>query len=198
MEAVVHRCRAEQRCAALNPDGSAITKKPNTLCHACINKLQEQLDQLPTIRDVLRLYLTHSGVSAQTKVAFSSEPAAPLNVSTLDLIDEIDDVIDRTEGMRIADLVRQPPMQFKLWRGRGWRMDYLDGVQRALEVGKVWKKADDIIGMSRPWQRRMAPCPKCDLPTLGNFAGSDTIQCSNCGGMMTRTEYERICVIKAE
>lgn len=174
-----HHCRAGQGCAARTSTGAAITTKPDTLCHGCVQKLQLQLDELPTIRNVLRLYLVRGGSSAQTKVAFTSEPAPPLNIHALDLIHEIDDAI--ASAVVVADLVRQP-----------------NGVERALAIGKAWRKADDVIGISRPWQRRMAPCPKCDLPTLGNFAGSDTVQCSNCGGAMTRTEYERICIIKSK
>lgn len=194
---LVHRCRAGQRCLARTPDGAAVTPGPDTLCHTCVRRLQNQLDELPTIRDALRLYLVRGGDSAQTKVASSSEPAPPLNVHVRDLIDEIDDVIDRTDGLTADALTRQPAMQFKLWRGGGWKMDYLDGVQRALEIATVWRKADGIIGMTRPWQQRLAKCARCNTRTLGNFVGSDTVTCSSCGGSMTRDEYERTTIIRS-
>jgi hypothetical protein len=177
-------------------EGAAITPGPDTLCDACIRKLQRQLDDLPTIRDVLYgLYLTRGGESGEAKVSSSTEPQPPFNVHTMDLVDEIDDVMDRTDRKTIESLVCEPEMQFKLWRGGGWKMDYLDGVQRALEVGFVWRKADGIIGITPKWQQRMAKCPHCNTRTLGNFAGSDTIICSSCGQCMTREEYETGCVV---
>lgn len=196
-ELTTHRCRGGQRCAARTPDGSAVTFNPDTLCHACVQRLQDQLDQLPIIRDALQIYKGGiGGSSAQTKVASSSEAQAPLSVHVLDLADEIDDVLDRTDGLSVDALIRQPAMQFKLWRGGGWRMDYLDGVQRALEIGIVWRKADDVIGMTRPWQSRLAKCPHCNTRTLGSLA--DTVQCSICGHCMTRQEYEQSCVVVSQ
>lgn len=121
-----------------------------------------------------------------------------MNVNTVDLIDEIDDVLDRIAGLEVIVLIRQAPQQFKVWRGRGWKMDYLDGVQRALEIARVWRKADEIIGITRKWQQRLGKCPKCNIRTLGNFAGSDSVQCSNCGGVMTRDEYDRVTLIRAD
>lgn len=135
------------------------------------------------------------GSSAQTKVAFSAGHATPVNVSVIDLIDEVDDAIDRAANLLIHDLIRQPLQQFVIWtHGKRQAVD-LDGVHRALEVGKVWKKANGVIGMSQPWQQRLAKCPKCNTRSLGNFANSNTITCSVCGGSMTRSEYERICLI---
>ena len=197
-EELDHHCRSDKHCVARTPDGAAITTKPGTLCHGCVTKLQGQLDELPAIRDALRLYLVRGGSSAQTKVAFSSTPATPLDVGTLDLIDEIDDVIDRTGGLSIADLIRQPEQEFILWSRGSRRAVFLDGVQRALDVSRVWRKADGVIGLTRKWQQRLGTCPRCTLRTLGNFAGEDAVTCSSCGGVMTRDEYDRITLIRAD
>lgn len=165
------------------------------LCDTCVRRLQEQLDELPTIRDVLYgLFLTRGGESGEAKVSSSSEPQPPFNLHTMDLVDEIDEVLDRTDSKSVEALISEPAMQFKLWRGGGWKMDYLDGVQRAMEIATVWRKADGIIGITKPWQNRLAKCPHCDTRTLGNLTGSDTIQCSVCGHCMTRDEYEHGCV----
>lgn len=144
------------------------------------------------------MYLVRGGSPAQTKVASSSEAQAPLSVHTLDLIDEIEDVLDRTDGLNVDALIRQPAMQFKLWRGGGWKMDYLDGVQRALEIAIVWRKADGLIGITKPWQNRLAKCPHCNTRTLGSLSGADVIQCSVCGHCMTRQEYEQGCVVVSQ
>lgn len=174
-----HRCRAGQRCLALTPDGSAITSRPDTLCYACVGRLQEQYDQLPEIREVLPLFKGGlGGVSGEAKVASSREAPCPLNVGVVDLVDLIDEIIADIRGLPIADLVRQD-----------------DGVRRALKIGKAWKRADGVVGFTRKWTRRIQPCPKCNLRTLGTFAGSDSIQCSSCGEILTRDEYSRMCLV---
>jgi len=195
-----HRCRAKQHCAALTSDGSAITAKPSTLCHNCQVRLQRQLDQLPAIVDALRCFLATSLVPiVQSKVQATHEPREPINIRALDLIDEIGDVIDRAGGLRVADLIQQPAEEYVIWSGSRVQRKLLDGVDRALDIGRAWRKADGIIGLSeKVWERRIGECPKCNLQTLGNWSGSDTVTCSSCGGSMTRSEYSRICLIRAE
>ena len=178
-----HRCR-NTRCVAKTNDGSALTLKPNTLCNSCIASIQDKFDQLPEIQEVLKLFLGGiGGSSAQTKVAASTEPPVPVNLHCLDVINEIRSVINRAGGVQtqVVNLIRQD-----------------DGVNRALHIDKVYRKADNIIGLSRAWNRRLMPCPKCQLQTLGSFAGSDTVTCSNCAAAMTRKEYARLCIITSE
>lgn len=162
-----------------------------------MHSLQERLARLPAVKGVLRLYLARGGSSAQTKVQFSSEPPAPLNAHILDLIDEIGDVFDRTGGLRVADLIRQPPAEFVIWSRGTRRLIPLDGVERALDIRRVWKRADGVIGLSPVWERRIGECPRCALRALGNFAGSEVVTCSGCGGSMSRQEYKRITLIRA-
>lgn len=178
---VDHRCRADRRCIASSLEGGAFTVRANTLCHGCIQRLHDEFSQLPDIRLALRLFLGGVGSAAvQSKVSSTPTRSSPLNVHVLDVIDEVDEIIADIGGTQIADLIRQE-----------------DGVDRALRIENVWRKADTIIGLSRAWQQRLAKCPKCNLRTLGSFSGSDSVQCSNCGGVMSRSEYERICLIQA-
>lgn len=181
-------------------DGAAVTAKPDTLCHGCVTQLQGCLEQLPVIRKVLRLFLGATPVTAHaTKVNSTPAPSVPLNLRVLDLIAEIGDVVARVGGAntRVSDLIRKPAEKFTVWKDGRLRKVDIDGVDRALAIGGVWRKADGIIGMSRVWQRRIAKCPRCNLHTLGSFSGSDSVQCSSCGGVMTRSEYERVCLIVA-
>lgn len=178
-----HHCRSGDRCLARTSDGAAITSKPDTLCHACVARLQEQYDQLPAIRFELQGEKKRSLVpqGGGAKVRSSAEPGVAINLHVLDLIDEIDRVRAFIGASFIRDVITQP-----------------DGVRYALLVGRAWRKADGILGLSPvPWQRRFAPCPWCNLPTLGGFAGSGIIQCSNCGGTLTKDEYEQWCYMKA-
>lgn len=124
----------------------------------------------------------------------------PINLRALDLMDEMDEVVRRAGNVPVADLINQPSEKFEIWRRGQPRNVYLDGVERALYIRAVWAKADQIIGLSRRWERRHMPCPKCSLPTLGNFSGSDTINCSNadCGTSFPRTDYDKLCIADAK
>lgn len=137
-------------------------------------------------------------VAYESKVARSSEPQAPMNVHVADLLDDIGDVIDRAGGLdtRIRDLIHQPDEKFRLWvKGRP-RDTYLSGVQRALAIRHIHAKVEDMVGFGKVWHRRVAPCPECHLPTLGQWSGEDAIQCSNedCLAQFSKDEYELHCL----
>lgn len=192
-----HRCRSRDSCVAKTSDGAAMTMDPDTLCRACVDKLQEQLDSLPEIRRVLPMYVKRSLVpqGGGTPISSSPTPSVPLNVHCLDVMDLVDEALDRAKGLRINDLIRQPATEFSVWTGGRLQQRFLDGVERALQVGKAWKAADEIAGISRAWMRRHAPCPGCNLRTLGQFAGSNTVTCSSCGLSMTSDDYSAELVL---
>lgn len=178
-----HRCQ-NRSCVAATPDGPALTTKPDTLCHGCIAQIQERLAQLPHYEAALELFKAKSLVpqGGGTKVGGSTEPGTPINLHIVDLLNEIDNVLARAGGpsARVSDLIRSP-----------------DGVALAIRINQVWKRAEAQVGFAKSWHCRIGKCPRCLLRTLGNFSGSDSIQCSNCGGAMTRAEYERVCIIVA-
>lgn len=191
-----HRCRVGRHCSAGTPDGAAITMQPNTICHTCVRKLQYQLDQLPDVRKALRLNVKRSLVpqGGGAKVASSPTAAVPLNLHALDVLNDLDQVLEQARGYTIANLIRQPAEMSRLWISGVLKVGYIDGVDKALAVGIVWRKADSIIGISILWEQRHAPCPKCELRTLRSFAGTDYISCSDCGATLTREEYGALCV----
>lgn len=176
-----HRC-CNRSCVAATPDGPALTTKPDTLCDGCISAIQERLGQLPHYRTALESFKAKSLVpqGGGTKVGGSTEPGTPVNIHVIDLVNELDDVLARVGNSAVSDLVQSA-----------------DGVALAIRINQAWKRSEAQIGFDRIWLRRIGKCPKCLLRTLGNFSGSDSIQCSNCGGVMTRSEYERICIIVA-
>lgn len=166
-------------------DGAALTRIPSTLCHLCVVMLQHQLDQLPAIRCMLRFNVKQSIVpqGGGAKVSSSATPSVPINLHALDVMHDIDMAL--AQGYTIANLIRQPSD------------GYCDGVDKALDVGIVWRQAESIIGISIAWESRAAPCPKCDRNTLGSYAGSDYISCSDCGTTLTREEYAAHCIAEA-
>lgn len=196
-----HRCRAKDDCAAITSEGSAITAKASTLCHSCVDKLQGQLDKLPVFRQALESFKKKSLVpqGGGAKVSSSStEGTTPINLHIVDLIDEIEEILTWVGGSPIATLILRPEENHKIWRRDRWAEVALDGIIVALRVGQVWKKAEGAIGVERVWERRFGACPKCTLQTLGAFSGSSSIQCSSCGGVMSRDEYDRITIIRSK
>jgi len=191
-----HRCLSGEHCVSRTPDGSAITAKPDTLCGGCVKDIQRCFDELPYLRDALKVFLGGSmSVTYTSKVNGSHEPQPPMNVAVYDLIDEIGDVIDRSERLPVATLIRAPELEFVLWRRGKPRKTMLTGVDRALAIRRVHGKAENTVGFNRTWQRRRAPCPICNLLTLGSWIGSDTISCTNtdCNSSFTRDEYTDYC-----
>lgn len=192
-----HRCLSGEKCVSRTPDGAAVTAKPDTLCQGCINDIQRCLAELPHLREALKVFLGGSmSVTYTSKVHSTPEPQPPMNVTVYDLIDEIGDVIDRVANLPVDALIRAPDAEFKLWRRGKPRLTVLSGVDRALDVRRVHAKADNLIGFNKVWQRRHAPCPVCQMPTLGSWVGSDTISCTNedCNSSFTRDEYNDYCL----
>ena len=127
----------------------------------------------------------------QSRVKSTPEPACPLDPRVDELLTDIEDVIDRTDGLRVADLVRQPAMKFIVWFKDRRRETYLTGVDRALAIRRVQARANAILGFDRIWVKRHAPCPRCGLPTLGTFIGDSKIECRDCAFVMTLDEYSQ-------
>ena len=186
------RCRSGKHCAGRTKDGPAITAKFDSICAACIQDIQRQLDELPHLALALRAFLGVTPKTAlQSRVKSTPEPACPLDPRVDELLTDIEDVIDRTDGLRVADLVQQPAMKFIVWFKDQRRETYLTGVDRALAIRRVQARANAILGFDRIWVKRHAPCPQCGLPTLGTFIGSSNIECRDCAFVMTLDEYSQ-------
>lgn len=197
-----HSCRAKEHCVARTSDGPAITAKSHTLCAGCCKRLQEHLRQLPHLQDALGSFKAGSLTGTHgSKVNATPTPSTPLNLSVVDLITEIWRVISIAGGptIRISNLITEPAEDFVVWRGGRRRPRPLDGADRALAIGEVWRKADGIVGLSKQWTRRHAPCLRCGQRTLGNFVGDGTIHCMNsaCGKSYTLDDYDGLCLAKA-
>jgi hypothetical protein len=190
-----HRCRANKRCVARSGEVAAATVKPSTLCAPCIASLQESRDRLVAVQDAVRVFVGIKPVTAQTsKIAATKEPASPLNLAAETLVGDIDDVLCRVGNYLVRDLVSQPAARFKVWQGDCEQIVYWDGVTLALQIGTVYRRGMRLLGFEAQWQRRSAPCWSCNLPCLGQFSGSDTIECSNCGERKTGTDYQTYCL----
>ncbi len=171
------RCKSDQRCVAITPDGPAVVQR-ETLCAPCIKQIQEHYDELPAILRVLPAWKGGlRGENGEAKVSSSKgEAPCPLNVGAVDLELDIASILESVGSLRIADLVNQD-----------------GGIWWAVRIHSAWQQADGLIGISRHWSPRFAKCPNCETRSLGNYAGSDVIQCAWCGSTMSRDDYLKHC-----
>lgn len=197
-----HRCRSGENCVARGPDEAALTVKPNTLCNPCIGQLQHQYDELPEFYRKLRDFFLVNISTSDHGSKINSTPGllVPFNVAVLDLLDEIDVLLDRYGGLRIDNLICRPSQEFSVWRSGRPRKEWLDGVDQALAIRAVWRKADGVIKVSKPrtWRQWITLCPKCRRRTLGQFSEDDFVTCSSCGGVMSVKECKRVTLIQAD
>ncbi len=190
-----HRCRAGKLCSARSGQVAAATRKPDTLCGTCVDVTQMRRGQLVALQDAVRLFVGIKPVTAQqSKISASKEPQSPLNLAADTIVTDIDEVLSRVGNYLIRDLVNRPSERFKAWRGDCEQIVFWDGVDLALQVGAVYRRATKLLGFEAQWQRRSAPCWACGLPCLGQFTGSQTIECSNCGDRKTDTDYQAHCL----
>lgn len=190
-----HRCRAGKLCAARSGTDPAATTRPDTLCAACVNLIQSQRDQLLGYRKAVAVMVGIKPVTAQaSKVSGSREPQSPLNLAAETLATDIDEVLSRVRNYLVRDLVSRPPEQFKAWRHDVEQIVLWDGVDLALQIAAVHGRAAKMLGFERQWVGRTAPCWGCGMPTLGQFTGSSTVECSGCGARKTDVDYESYCV----
>lgn len=192
---VEHRCRAGKKCSARSEKQAAITSRPDTLCPACIESVQQARNKLEHIRDAVRIFICIKPVSVlESKVSSSKEPMSPLNLVAETLFGDIDDVLGRVGGYLVRDLVSQPSKRFKVWRGEVEQLVFWDGVDLALQIKRVYDRGVALLGFEPRWQRRAAPCWACNLPCLGQFTGSETVECSSCGARKTDADYQAYCI----
>lgn len=190
------RCQSGKQCVRITSEGAGLVSQPGTLCHGCVIHIQKCLDELPHLVTALHTQKgSWGGVSYEARVTGSKEPPTPLHVGVLDLIDEIADVVDRTGGYRVVDLVTHAKETWIIWRHGKRQETELDGVARALDIRRVHDKASSRVGFDRVWSRRAAACPDCNLPTLGQWSGDDLIVCTNedCMASFSKSAYEDLC-----
>lgn len=190
-----HRCRSGRWCVARSGRDPAVTSKPDTLCHQCVDDIQRLRDRIPALVDALKIFVGITPVSARlSKVSGSKEPSSPLNLAAESLLSDIGEVVSRCGNYLIRDLVSRPAERFTVWRGDVEQQTFFDGVALALQVRSVCRRAEKLVGFDEVWQRRHAVCPSCGMPCLGQFSGSEVVQCSGCGHAMTDRDYQDYCV----
>lgn len=193
---VDHRCRSGRRCVARSGKDAAATAKPDTLCAACIAAIQQDRDALPHLQEAVKVFVGIKPVTAMvSKVSSTPTPSSPLNLSAESLVADIGEVLSRVGEYLVRDLVSQPAARFKWWRYGAEQLVYWDGVDLALQVRSVHARAVKLLGFEREWVRKKGvPCWSCEQAALGQWDGSETVECSDCGVRKPDADYKNYCI----
>lgn len=189
------RCRSKYHCVMHTSAGAALTTRQNSLCPGCVADIQKRYDALPHLASVLK---TMKGGSVkggfEPRVNASREPGAPLDLHVMSLLEDIDVALSVVDGYQIRDLVMQPAQEYLVWVREVQQKVELDGVDKALRVRRVHQRASYAVGLDPIREERIAPCPKCQGLTLGQWSGEDTIDCEFCSFKMSQGEYNAYCL----
>lgn len=195
-----HQCRSGKHCVGRTETGPAATIKPNSVCRGCSDDLARRLKELPVLAKALQSFIGRTPQTAlSSKVSRSMSPQPPLNLQALDLAGECDILLSRIGNVLIQDLLRRSATRYDCFIGGKFTQQMLDGVDLALAVRVLHKKAESMVGLAPVYERRRAPCPRCQLPTLGTIVGSGLISCSSseCQWSGPTSEYEAHCLFRS-
>jgi hypothetical protein len=193
------RCRSKYRCVAHTSDGAALTTRQNTICTACIVDIQRRYDELPHLAAALKTMKGGSTkVDYESKVNASREPGTPLNLHVMALLDDIASVLRMVDGYQIRDLVMLPAREYLIWVREVEQLKELDGVDRALRVQRLHQRLTHMVGLAPVRDARAAPCPNCGENLLGQWGGTEVIDCQGCDLKMPKIDYEEWCLYLIE
>lgn len=206
------------------------TVMPNTICPRCIHAI-EAAARHQLWSDYLalhRLFLTptrHAGSEIR-----SGEPTSqvPVNVVSDALMNEIADAVYRcasaiaeqlgvtlretgqlaywleTVEDNVETLIAAPATDVPMWNRAGddFAPVRMDGVQLALALVDLHRRAVAMVGVERPRERMPVPCPKCESHQLGRIVTTSMVviadvDCRACGSVWTDAEYRALTQIGA-
>ena len=196
-----HKCRSGKYCVSRTGDGPAVTVKPNTICNGCVEDVERRRKELPQLVSALGSFIGRTPQTAlQSKISRSMRAQPPLDVNVLSVRDEAEQLLAKIGNLLVRDLCRQQPQLYDVWRHGKYTQQYLDGVDLALEIRRLHRRVESMVGLAPAFEKRRAPCPRCGLSTLGCIIGSGSVVCSNgdCGWVGTDDSYQAHCLFKAE
>jgi len=186
------RCVSGAQCAGASRDGIPAWTR-SALCAGCVAELQRALEEIPDLVRALRA-LGNPRANSWSMAGGPPSRRLPMNVHADALERYAADVLARTGGLRVADLARQPPQEFLVW-ARGRRVSrLLSGVARALALRSAHRRLVRAVGLHPQWRPRVAPCPRCSGKTLGQWGGSDMVECAGCTWSAPSSQYLQYCV----
>jgi hypothetical protein len=90
------------------------------------------------------------------------------------------------------NLLNIPPAAHMVWTtGTDREVEFLDGVDAALRLGALHRRARGMLGTGLLVTPLPTPCPGCHT-RLTRAAGADYVDCHGCGRLFTDAEYQRL------
>lgn len=222
-----HLCRAGSYCrdATYGPhptsDGwqAGATTAPNTLCDRCASSVAAAVAGL--WQDYLGLgqlvIEPPTGPTSEIRSP-SPTPALPIDIHNDALKVELETVVGHAAAAVTGDppprafvtavtlvennldaLLRAPRHPVVMWNRDGDRREQfiVDGVDIALKLASLHRRARAILGVDRGKDRMPVPCPRCEARKLVRFHGADCVVCEACLGRWTDDDYRYLTMIGA-
>lgn len=195
----LYPCILGIECVRRTSDGGALTAQPGSLCHWCVEDIEEKRSQLPSMVGCLRAFIGFQPIPVgASKVNGTRAHSLPMNVHVFDLITAIQVLLDDLGSVPMRDVVKRR-YNLSIWFEGVCRVEEVPGVRVALKIRSLWLQAEKVIGLQRVWETRHAPCPGCGCSTLGSWSGSGRVECTadRCRLSMTLSEYEAHCIVES-
>lgn len=173
------------------------------LCADHARKAARALRQLPELYVKLSLGVTPHAADGD-HVTTSRELKVPINLAARALQDDIVRTVAHAEadwrGVRDTDLPARGRQSVRLAGHVTFLLAHLAamlddpiGVQLALDVMRLRRRAIRALGLDRVVERIGGTCPTCgDDRALHHDDGADHILCHACGRVVSEDEYERL------
>lgn len=222
-----HLCRAGSYCrdATYGPhptsDGwqAAAATAPNTLCDRCTSAVAAAVAGL--WQDYLGLdqLVTEPTTGAASEIRSPSPtPALPIDIHTDALKVELETVVGHAAAAitshapprafvtaitlvenNLDTLLRAPRHPVVMWNRAGDRRErfIVDGIDIALKLGSLHRRARMILGVDRGKDRMPVPCPRCEARRLVRFHGAAGVTCESCNACWTDYGYQQLTTIGA-
>ena len=201
------------------------TEEPNTVCTRCRRQVESAVaglwDDYCCLDSLFLVPTEHAGSEIRSGAPKSQ---VPVNVFSDALKHDISDAMYRCaaaitpnpEGpaqtpfaqfvtcrgivqRNIETLLAVPPKKHLMWNraGDNYIAEMLDGVDLALALVNLHRRACALVGVERPRERMPVPCPQCESRQLGKNAGSTDVDCRSCGSVWSESAYHRLTQIGA-
>ena len=206
-----------------------VTDTANTVCTRCRRDIElavaELWDDYRCLDSLFLVPTEHAGSEIRSGIPGSQ---VPVNVFSDALMHDIADAIYRCAAAitpnpaqsaqtafaqfvtcrgivqrNIDTLLAAPPTKHLLWNRAGddYLAEMLDGVQLALALVTLHRRAVSLVGVERPRERMPVPCPQCGSRQLGRDVNpdgiDDDVSCRACGSSWTDQEYRRLTQVGA-
>ena len=204
------------------------TEHPNSVCTRCRRHIEsavtELWDDYCCLNNLFLVPTEHAGSEIRSGAPKSQ---VPVNVVSDALMHDIGDAIYRCaaaitpnpEGSaqtpfaqfvtcrgivqrNIEALLAAPRTKHLLWNrsGDNYIAEMLDGIDLALALVNLHRRACALVGVERPRERMPVPCPQCESRQLGrdiNPTGPSDVNCRACGSSWTDAQYRRLTQVGA-